>query len=79
MTLVKNEIIPNDPDHPYITFDASAAPGGALTITVDTDDPVWFTNAYSNYYLKSTLDDYIILYPTEVTRWHPFKLMIINC
>lgn len=40
---------------------------------------MYYTNTDVVYYIKATLDDYIILYPTEATLWVPFNLQIINC
>ena len=54
-------------------------PSSDLVITVVTTDPVYYTNADVTYYIKATLDDYIILYPDEVTHWEPFVVQIINC
>ena len=63
----------NATDHPYITF-TDGSPSSDLVITVYTIDPVYYTNADVTYYIKSTLNDYIILYPTEATRWVAFTV-----
>ena len=44
-----------------------------------TTNPAHFTNALVKYYLKATLDDYVILYPEEATRWVEFNVNIQNC
>ena len=31
------------------------------------------------YYLKATLDDYVILYPDEATLWVAFNVNLENC
>ena len=54
---------PGSTAHPYITF-TDGSPTGTLDITVVTSDPVYYTNRDVTYYIKATLDDYLILYPT---------------
>ena len=54
-----------------MTF-VNGAPSSDLVITVQTNDPIHYTNADVTYYIKATLDDYVILYPAEATRWVPF-------
>ncbi len=62
----------NATDHPFINFDDSFAVSTDLIITVVTNDPVYYTNTDVTYYIKATLDDYIILYPNEAPHWEPF-------
>lgn len=31
------------------------------------------------YWIRATLDDYIILYPTEATQWISFDVNLENC
>ena len=42
-------------------------------------DPVHFTNANVQYYLKVTLDDYVYRYPKEAVYYEPFRLNMRNC
>ena len=50
-----------------------------VDIRVYTTDPVYFTNANVQYYLKVTLDDYVYRYPKEAVYYEPFKLNMRNC
>ena len=40
---------------------------------------MYYTNADVTYYIKATLDDYLVLYETEATQWIPFIVNIFNC
>jgi len=50
-----------------------------VDIRVYTTDPVYFTNANVQYYLKVTLDDYVYRYPQEAVYYEPFRLNMRNC
>lgn len=51
-----------------------------LYIDVQTDDPVYYTNAYVTYYIKVTLDDYVREYGDyEATYYEAFDLDMLNC
>ena len=66
--------------HPHMTWtDSDHATSGDpsdIVISVRTDDPVYYTNTDVTYYLKATLDDYVILYPEEATLWTAFTVNI---
>ena len=73
----------DDDDHPYIWMDDSDHAVNAdprdIVISVRTNNPALYTNSNVRYWLKATLDDYIILHPTEATHWEPFNVNIQNC
>ena len=73
----------NSVDNPYITWvdsdHATDSDPTGIQISVYTTDPVYYTNANVQYWLKATLDNYIILYPDEATHWEPFNVNILNC
>ena len=50
-----------------------------IIIEAFTTLPEHYTNAKVKYWLKATLDDYVILYPDEATIWVEFDVNIQNC
>ena len=73
----------NAVDHPFITWTdsdhATNADPSDIIISVRTNDPAFYTNSNVQYWLKATLDNYVILYPEEATHWEPFNVNIQNC
>jgi hypothetical protein len=69
--------------YPYFTWTDSvwdpAAHPSSLVLQVHTTDVQYFTNANVVYWIRATLDDYLILYPTESTQWFSFNVNIENC
>ena len=55
--------------------DMSADPTN-IQIHAETSNPAYYTNSKVTYWLKATLDDYVILYPEEATRWESFNVNI---
>ena len=47
-----------------------------MKITLQADDPVYFTNGPDSYYLRVTLDDYVGAYTERATLWQPFTIDI---
>jgi hypothetical protein len=80
----KETVISNTVDStttkPFLTWTNSvhstSTNPSSITLTVRTNDPVHYTNANVQYWIKATLDNYLILYPTEATQWHPFNINI---
>ena len=70
-------------DYPFLTWTdsdhAQTTDPTDIVISVQTTDPVYYTNADVTYYIKATLDNYVILYPDEATIWVPFLVNIQNC
>ena len=50
-----------------------------IVISIITTEVKYFTNADVQYWLKVTLDDYVLLYPDEATHWEAFNVNIQNC
>ena len=48
-------------------------------IILQTDDPALYTNAFVQYWVKVTLDDYVSAYEAQVTHWEPLLINILNC
>lgn len=73
----------NSVDHPYISWTDSVHSTTAdptdIVLSIYTQDPQWTTNGLVQYWIKATLDDYIVLYPEEATQWEPFNVNIQNC
>lgn len=61
---------------PWISL-AYSAPNYILT--VQTNDPVYFTNAYVTFWVKVSLSDYSTLNPVNDVRWEPIQIMLKNC
>ena len=61
---------------PFLTLEAGV---GEHTLSLQTDDPKYFTNNLVKYYIRETLDDYFILNESQVTHWEPINLNILNC
>ena len=64
--------------YPYFTWTDSVHSTTSdptdIILSVRTNDPQYYTNANVQYWIKATLDDYIILYPTEATQWISFNV-----
>ena len=58
---------------------ATSADPTDIQVHAQTSNPAYYTNQNVIYWLKATLDDYIILYPEEATRWVSFNVNIQNC
>lgn len=61
---------------PWISMTASA-PNQILS--VQTNDPVYYTNSLFNFYLHVSLDNYVILNPVNAVRWEPIPINLKNC
>jgi hypothetical protein len=48
-------------------------------IRVQTNDPIYYTNALINFYLVVTLDDYVILNPVIATHVQTVPINLHNC
>jgi hypothetical protein len=48
-------------------------------LKVQTNDPVYYTNANFFFYLRVSLDDYVILNPVNDVRWEPIPINLHNC
>ena len=55
---------------------ATSADPTDIQVHAQTSNPAYFTNKDVTYWLKATLDDYVILYPEEATRWESFNVNI---
>ena len=81
--LEDQETLINSDDNPYLTWTdsdhATSSDPSGIILSVETCDPVYYTNANVVYYLKATLDDYVILYPDEATLWVAFNVNLENC
>ncbi len=49
------------------------------TLRVQTNDPVYYTNANFNFYLRVSLSDYEILNPDNCVRWQSIPLNLKSC
>lgn len=69
--------------YPYFTWTDSVHSTTAdptdIILSVRTALPEYYTNALVRYWIRATLDDYIILYPTEATQWISFDVNLENC
>jgi hypothetical protein len=69
--------------YPYFTWTDSVHSTSSdptdLILSVRTALPEHYTNALVRYWIRATLDDYIILYPTEATQWISFDVNMENC
>ena len=58
---------------PFLTLESEAT---FTLLTLQTDDPIFFTNSNVQYFMKITLDDYVDAYASKVTLWEPFLINI---
>ena len=46
---------------------------------MQTNDPVYYTNSNFFFYLRVSLEDYVILNPVNAVRWEPIPINLHNC